>query len=186
MIHLLFFMKYVTIKKNDVANGPGIRVSIFVSGCNHRCQGCFNEEAWNFDYGTEFTDDTINEIICALEPSYISGLSLLGGEPFEHVNQVGLLKLVKKVKMCYPEKDIWAYSGFLFDRDIIKQCSVFPETSELLSFIDVLVDGKFVEEKKSPNLRFRGSSNQRVIDVQESLRLSDVCEIILEKEKILC
>ena len=152
-------MKYATIKKYDVANGPGVRVSIFVSGCNHHCKGCFNEEAWDFNYGDEFTDETIDEIIEAMKPDYISGLSLLGGEPFEHVNQQGLLRLVKKAKEIYPEKDIWAYSGFLFDRDIVgKQCNLFKETKELLKYIDVLVDGKFVEELKNPNLHFRGSS----------------------------
>lgn len=180
-------MKYATIKKYDVANGPGVRVSIFVSGCNHHCKGCFNEEAWDFNYGTEFTDETISTIIDAMKPDYISGLSILGGEPFEHVNQVGLLKLVKRVKEVYPYKDIWAYSGFLFDRDIVgKQSKIFPETSELLKYIDVLVDGKFVEDKKNPNLYFRGSSNQRIIDVKESLEFGEVSEIIMEKEKVLC
>ena len=180
-------MKYATIKKYDVANGPGVRVSIFVSGCNHHCKGCFNEEAWDFNYGTEFTDETISIIIDAMRPDYISGLSILGGEPFEHVNQVGLLKLVKSVKEIYPYKDIWAYSGFLFDRDIVgKQSKIFPETSELLKYIDVLVDGKFIEDKKNPNLYFRGSSNQRIIDVKESLEFGEVSEIIMEKEKVLC
>lgn len=180
-------MRYAIIKKNDIANGPGIRVSIFVSGCRHHCPGCFNEEAWDFNYGNEFTDDTILEVIDAMKPSYISGLSLLGGEPFEYVNQVGLLKLVKRVKEVYPDKDIWAYSGFLFDRDIVlKQMSVYPETKELLSYIDVLVDGKFIESKKNPNLYFRGSSNQRIINVKESLKFGEVRQIILEKEKVLC
>lgn len=180
-------MRYATIKKYDVANGPGVRVSIFVSGCNHHCKGCFNQEAWDFNYGYDFTDETINEIVEALSPSYIKGLSLLGGEPFEHINQQGLLKLVKKVKAIYPEKDIWAYSGFLFDRDIVgKQYNIFPETKEFLSYIDVLVDGKFEESLKNPNLYFRGSSNQRIIDVNESLKLGEVSEIIFEKEKVLC
>lgn len=180
-------MRYATIKKNDVANGPGVRVSVFVSGCNHHCKGCFNKEAWDFNYGNEFTEDTINEVIEALSPSYIKGLSLLGGEPFEHVNQQGLLKLVRKVKSIYPEKDIWAYSGFLFDRDIVgKQYNIFPETKEFLSYIDVLVDGKFEESLKNPNLHFRGSSNQRIIDVSESLKIGEISEIIFEKEKVLC
>lgn len=180
-------MNYADIKVADVANGLGVRVSLFVSGCNHHCKGCFNEEAWDFNYGKLFTDETISEIISAMEPSYIKGLSLLGGEPFEHVNQIGLLKLVRKVKMIYPEKDIWAYSGFLFDRDIVgKQCNLFEETRELLSYIDVLVDGKFDENLKNPNLYFRGSSNQRIIDVQESLNLGVVSELVFEKEKVLC
>lgn len=180
-------MKYATIKKYDVANGPGVRVSIFVSGCNHRCKGCFNEEAWDFNFGYDFTDDTVDEIIEAMKPSYIKGLSLLGGEPFERVNQVGLLKLVRKVKEIYPEKNIWAYSGFLFDRDIVgKQFNMFSETKELVSYIDVLVDGKFDESLRNPNLHFRGSSNQRIIDVKESLKLGEVSEIIFEKERVLC
>ena len=180
-------MKYATIKKYDVANGPGVRVSVFVSGCNHHCKGCFNEEAWDFNYGNPFTEETIDEVIDAMAPDYIKGLSLLGGEPFEHVNQIGLLDLVRKVKRTYPEQDIWAYSGFLFDSDIVgKQCDIFPETKELLSYIDVLVDGKFDESLKNPNLYFRGSSNQRIIDVQESLKLGEVSEIVLEKEKVLC
>lgn len=181
-------MNYASIKKYDVANGPGVRVSIFVSGCNHRCKGCFNEEAWDFNYGTLFTDDTIDEIIEALKPNYIKGLSLLGGEPFEYVNQKGLLKLVKKVKKVYPYKTIWAYTGFLFDEDIVeKQCKMFNETKELLSYIDVLVDGKFEIDKKNPNLRFRGSSNQRVIDVNASLLERETVEMKIDnREGLLC
>lgn len=180
-------MRYATIKKYDVANGPGVRVSVFVSGCNHHCKGCFNKEAWDFNYGNLFTDEVIDDVIEALSPSYIKGLSLLGGEPFEHVNQQGLLKLVRKVKTIYPEKDIWAYSGFLFDRDIVgKQYNLFAETKEFLSYIDVLVDGKFEESLKNPNLYFRGSSNQRIIDVRESLKLGEVIELVFEKEKVLC
>lgn len=180
-------MKYAKIKKYDVANGPGVRVSIFVSGCNHHCKGCFNKEAWDFNYGQEFTEDTINEILEAMRPNYISGLTLLGGEPFEPINQKGLLKLVRKVKKEYPDKDIWAYSGYLFDKDIIgRQVKQLEETRELLSYIDVLVDGKFVENLKNPNLFFRGSSNQRVIDVKESLEYDKISEIKFEKEKLVC
>ena len=158
-------MKYAKIKKHDVANGPGIRVSIFVSGCNHHCKGCFNEEAWDFNYGNNFTEDTINEIIESLKPDYISGLSLLGGEPFEYVNQQGLLPLLKKVKEIYPNKTIWAYSGFTYD-ELLKM--KYEETKEILNIIDVLVDGKFVDDFKDPMLYFRGSSNQRVIDMNET------------------
>ena len=180
-------MKYAKIKKYDVANGPGVRVSIFVSGCNHHCKGCFNKEACDFNYGQEFTEDTINEILEAMRPNYISGLTLLGGEPFEPINQKGLLKLVRKVKKEYPDKDIWAYSGYLFDKDIIgRQVKQLEETRELLSYIDVLVDGKFVENLKNPNLFFRGSSNQRVIDVKESLEYDKISEIKFEKEKLVC
>ena len=180
-------MKYAKIKKYDVANGPGVRVSIFVSGCNHHCKGCFNKEAWDFNYGQEFTEDTINEILEAMRPNYISGLTLLGGEPFEPINQKGLLKLVRKVKKEYPDKDIWAYSGYLFDKDIMgRQVKQLEETRELLSYIDVLVDGKFVENLKNPNLYFRGSSNQRIIDVKESLEYDKISEIKFEKEKLVC
>lgn len=180
-------MKYAKIKKYDVANGPGVRVSIFVSGCNHHCKGCFNKEAWDFNYGQEFTEDTINEILEAMRPNYISGLTLLGGEPFEPINQKGLLKLVRKVKKEYPDKDIWAYSGYLFDKDIMeRQVKQLKETRELLSYIDVLVDGKFVENLKNPNLYFRGSSNQRIIDVKESLEYDKISEIKFEKEKLVC
>lgn len=160
-------MKYAKIKKTDVANGPGIRVSIFVSGCHHHCEGCFNSEAWDFNYGNDFTEDTIQEIIEAMNHDYITGLSLLGGEPFELINQKGLLPLLKKVKEVYPDKTIWAYSGFLYDE--LKEMD-YPETKEILSLIDVLVDGKFVESLKDPNLYFRGSSNQRVIDMKKTLK----------------
>ncbi len=160
-------MKYAKIKKTDVANGPGVRVSIFVSGCHHHCEGCFNSEAWDFNYGNDFTEDTIQEIIEAMNHDYITGLSLLGGEPFELINQKGLLPLLKKVKEVYPDKTIWAYSGFLYGE--LKEMD-YPETKEILSLIDVLVDGKFVESLKDPNLYFRGSSNQRVIDMKKTLK----------------
>ena len=160
-------MKYAKIKKTDVANGPGVRVSIFVSGCHHHCEGCFNSEAWDFNYGNDFTEDTIQEIIEAMNHDYITGLSLLGGEPFELINQKGLLPLLKKVKEVYPDKTIWAYSGFLYDE--LKEMD-YPETKEILSLIDVLVDGKFVESLKDPNFYFRGSSNQRVIDMKKTLK----------------
>jgi anaerobic ribonucleoside-triphosphate reductase activating protein len=168
-------MNYADIKKYDVANGLGIRVSLFVSGCNHKCKNCFNEEAWDFNYGKPFTEENINEIIEFLGKPYIAGLSLLGGEPFEHENQKGLLPLLKKVKEIYPEKDIWCYSGFTFDKEILeKMYPVWEETRELLSYIDILVDGRFVEELKNLSLHFRGSSNQRVIKVQESLKAGEV------------
>ena len=160
-------MNYAQIRHYDVANGPGVRVSIFVSGCHHHCEGCFNSEAWDFNYGNDFTEDTIQEIIEAMNHDYITGLSLLGGEPFELINQKGLLPLLKKVKEVYPEKTIWAYSGYLYDE--LKEMD-YPETKEILSLIDVLVDGKFVESLKDPNLYFRGSSNQRVIDMKKTLK----------------
>ena len=163
-------MKYATIKKHDVVNGPGVRVSVFVSGCNHQCEGCFNKEAWDFNYGKDFTEQEENEVLEALKPDYIKGLSLLGGEPLEPVNQKGLLPLVKKVKEKYPDKTIWCYTGFLFDEHVIgKMSKNFTETQELLKNIDYIVDGKFEEKNKDLTLQFRGSSNQRIIDVQESL-----------------
>lgn len=164
-------MYYADIKKADVANGLGVRVSVFVSGCTHHCKNCFNEEAWDFHYGNEFTQKEIDKVIELMDYSYVAGLSLLGGEPFEHINQQGLLPLVKIVKEKFPDKNIWCYSGYTFENDIIdRMCKEWKETPEFLSYIDVLVDGKFEEDKKDLSLRFRGSSNQRIIDVKKSLK----------------
>lgn len=168
-------MNYADIKQFDVANGPGVRISLFVSGCTHRCPNCFNEVAWDFNYGQPFTEETIDQIIKYLEPSYIWGLTLLGGEPMEHSNQQGLLPLLRKVKAYYPDKSIWCFSGYLFDRDIVgKMMKEWPETEELLSYIDVMVDGEFVEAQKDLSKRFKGSANQRTIDVQASLKAGEV------------
>lgn len=164
-------MYFSVIKYCDVANGPGVRTSIFVSGCTHRCKGCFNADTWDFKYGREFTEADADEIIASLEPDYIEGLTLLGGEPFEHVNQKGLLPLVRRVKEKYPNKNIWAFTGYLFDRDIVdRMCKEWDETAELLSYIDIIVDGRFVMELRNLMLKFKGSENQRTIDVQESLK----------------
>ena len=163
-------MNYATIKNCDVANGSGVRISLFVSGCTHHCKNCFNEEAWDFNYGEEFTEATLNEIIELLEPSYIKGLSLLGGEPLEPQNQLGLLPLLRKVKEVYPTKDIWCYSGFTLEQIQDKMVPNLPYTKELLSYVDVLVDGKFVEELRNPMLQFRGSSNQRLINLPKTLQ----------------
>lgn len=168
-------MNYANIKPFDVANGPGVRVSLFVSGCTHHCKGCFNEVAWDFKYGEEFTEQTIDRIVKDLDKDYIAGLSLLGGEPLEPINQKGLLPLVRKVKQLYPEKDIWCYTGYDFEKNIMADMyERLPETRELIQYIDILVDGKFVEELKNLNIRFRGSSNQRVIRVQESLQKGEL------------
>ena len=168
-------MNYADIKQYDVANGPGIRISLFVSGCNHHCKGCFNKETWDFNYGTPFTDETIDTIINYLNSPHIAGLTLLGGEPMEPVNQKALLPLLRKVRTTYPDKNIWCFSGFLFDKEILeKMYENVPETKEILSYIDVMVDGKFVEELKNVNLRFKGSSNQRTIMVQESLKKGEI------------
>lgn len=163
-------MNYGAIKKYDIANGEGVRVSLFVSGCTHQCKGCFNYEAWDFTYGEHFTEDTANEIVEALEPSFINGLSLLGGEPFERPNQEVLLPLLHKVKEKYPQKNIWCYTGYTLEDDLLSESRARCEnTDEMLGLIDVLVDGEFKEELKDITLAFRGSSNQRIIDVKESL-----------------
>lgn len=164
-------MNYADIKQYDVANGPGVRVSLFVSGCNHHCKNCFNQVTWDFNYGKPFTDQTIDTIINYMSPSYIKGLTLLGGEPLEPANQKGILPLLKKVRQVYPDKNIWCFTGFDYDKDVIgRMYSSIPETKEILSLIDVLVDGKFIEEKKDLSLRFKGSSNQRTILIPESLK----------------
>lgn len=168
-------MNYADIKYIDVANGPGIRVSLFVSGCTHHCKNCFNPETWDFNYGKPFTETEINQIIDYLKPNHISGLSLLGGEPFEYSNQQGLLPLVRKVKEQYPEKTIWCYTGYKFDKDIKEKMMVmWPETRELINYIDYIVDGEFIEELKDLKLRFKGSSNQRIINVKESLATDSI------------
>lgn len=171
-------MKYANIKKHDIANGPGIRVSLFVSGCNHHCKGCFNSEAWDFNYGNSFTNDTIEEIITALDKSYIEGLSLLGGEPLEEVNQPSVLELILEVKAKLPNKTIWLYSGFTYEE--INNMKT-TEIKNILQNIDVLVDGKFIIDLYDPALFFRGSSNQRIIDIKETLKKK---EIILHEKNI--
>lgn len=192
-------MNYATIKKTDVANGPGIRVSLFVSGCTHRCKGCFNSEAWDFSYGQPYTREMEEEILQALAPEYIRGLSLLGGEPMEPQNRGTVLSLVQKVRERYPQKDIWCYTGYHYEKDLLTWAEregkvdsplengsqmteglegqgadhgqgTSGEVTQLLSLLDVLVDGEFVEEEKNLRLAFRGSENQRLIDVKESLR----------------
>ena len=160
-------MNYATIKNCDIANGPGVRVSLFVSGCTHRCPGCFNEVAWDFDYGQPFTEETIESILEMLRPSYIKGLTLLGGEPFEPQNQEAVVTLLRRIRKELPEKSIWAFSGYLFEKDMLS--GRIGDLSEYLGYLDVLVDGPFVQAKKNLSLRFRGSENQRIIDVKASL-----------------
>ena len=168
-------MNYATIKTHDIANGPGVRVSLFVSGCTHHCKGCFNPETWDFHYGKPYTPQVEEEILKTLEPWYMRGLSLLGGEPFEIQNQLTVLGLVKKVKERYPDKTIWCYTGYDYERDILAgRLGDWSVTGELLKYLDVLVDGEFVEAKKDLTLRFRGSSNQRIIDVPKSLAADQV------------
>lgn len=170
-------MNYASIKDCDIANGPGVRITLFVSGCTHHCKGCFNQEAWDFDYGLPFTQGTIDLILKMLSPNYVKGLTLLGGEPFEPQNQGPIVELLRKIKEVYPEKSIWAFSGYLFDRDILSgRLGDWEITKEYLSYLDVLVDGPFIEAKKDLMLRFRGSSNQRLIDVPKSLVAGTVVE----------
>ena len=168
-------MNYATIKNCDIANGPGVRVSLFVSGCTHRCKGCFNEVAWDFSYGQPFTQDTIDDILKMLAPDYVKGITLLGGEPFEPQNQPAILDLLRQMKNKFPDKTVWAFSGYLFDQDILSgRLGPWEITEEYLGYLDVLVDGPFVEAKKNLNLRFRGSSNQRIIDVPASLSKGEI------------
>ena len=168
-------MNYAEIKNCDIANGPGVRISLSVSGCTHHCPGCFNQVAWDFDYGQPFTQQTIDQILEMLKPGYIKGLTLLGGEPFEPENQGAIVELLRQIKEKYPEKSIWAFSGYLFDRDILSgRLGNWEITKEYLSYLDVLVDGPFVEAKKNLSLRFRGSENQRIIDVPASLAANQI------------
>lgn len=162
-------MNYATIKSYDIADGPGVRVSLFVSGCRHHCKGCFNAETWDFHFGQPYTEETQAEILEFLEPDYIQGFTLLGGEPFEPENQVELVNLLREVRRTYPKKDIWCYTGYLYDVDLIKGGKVFTDvTEEMLSYIDVLVDGEFIEAEKDLSLQFRGSRNQRIIELRKN------------------
>lgn len=165
-------MYYGNIKNCDIADGLGIRVSLFVSGCRNCCPGCFNKMTWDFNYGQEYTEETEEEIIRLLKPSYIDGFTLLGGEPFEEENQEPLAKLLKRIKKEYPNKDIWCYTGYVLEDDLLsnhgKKHTEF--TLDMLNNIDVLVDGPFILEKKNLMLKFRGSENQRVLNLKETLR----------------
>ena len=181
-------MYYGEIKTCDIANGPGVRTTLFVSGCRHHCEGCFQPETWNFEYGKPFTEETTDEILKSLKPDYVRGLTLLGGEPFEPENQKALTELLRDVKKYFPKKDIWCFSGYLFEELTGKQkCKLrynnesLPDdhprcevTDEMLSLIDILVDGEFEQDKYELMLQFRGSSNQRIIRVAESLAAGEV------------
>lgn len=165
-------MNYADIKKVDIANGPGVRVSLFVSGCTHRCEGCFNPETWSFEFGSPFGEAETERILSLLDKDHIRGLSLLGGEPFEPANQKAVLELVERVRDKLPGKTIWCYTGYLYEE--LAAGRPGEHGRALLERLDVLVDGPFVQEKKNPDLRFRGSSNQRIIDVPASLRSGEV------------
>lgn len=162
-------MNYAEIKKLDIANGLGVRVSLFVSGCTHHCKNCFNAIAWDFHYGQPFTPEVEQELIEALKPPMVAGLTLLGGEPLEPQNQYGLFPFLKRVKQELPEKNVWCYTGYTLEADLLTGRAHIDITDELLSMIDVLVDGKFIEELKDITLKFRGSSNQRLIDLKRTL-----------------
>ena len=162
-------MNYATIKYYDIANGPGVRTSVFVSGCRHRCPGCFNSVAWDFAYGQPFDKATRNQVFASCQPDYIAGLSLLGGEPFEPENQRALVPFLHEVRVLYPHKTIWCYTGNVYETELLQpshaRCEV---TDEMLSLIDVLVDGEFIPAQHDISLRFRGSSNQRLIDMNKT------------------
>ena len=163
-------MNYAALKTHDIANGPGVRVSLFVSGCTHRCKGCFNEEAWDFDFGEPFDDAVMERILQLLAPGYIKGITYLGGEPMDPRNQAALLDLSRRIKAAYPQKSIWCFTGYVWD----KLPRLEGVTEELLSHLDVLVDGPFIEKQKNLSLRFRGSENQRLIDVPNTLTAGQV------------
>lgn len=172
-------MNYGTIKKYDIANGLGVRTTLFVSGCTNHCPGCFQKETWDFDYGKPYTEKTEQEILDSLDHEYIDGLTLLGGEPFEFSNQEALIRLLRKVKERFPTKSIWCYTGFVLDQDLLLGGKRHgPYTEEMLSYLNVLVDGPFQEERKNIMLKFRGSENQRIIDVPASLAKQEI--VLLE------
>jgi anaerobic ribonucleoside-triphosphate reductase activating protein len=163
-------MNYANIKPYDIADGPGVRVSLFVSGCTHHCEGCFNSEAWDFSFGRPYNKDTEDEIMNYLARPFIQGITFLGGEPMEPENQGDVLNLIKRVRKDLPSRDIWLYSGYTLETDMLSgKLSEYKSTYEILSNIDVLVDGEFILEKKDISLVFRGSSNQRVIDMKKTL-----------------
>ncbi len=175
-------MNYATIKWYDIANGEGVRISLFVSGCTHRCKNCFNQVAWDFEYGKLFDGEIQEKILQELGSAYIAGLSILGGEPFEPQNQAALLPFLKEVKRRYPDKPIWCYTGFVLDEKqgvLREKHKNTPHTKELISLIDVLVDGPYVDELHNICLKFRGSSNQRVIDVPKTLQNQE-CVLYME------
>ncbi|MDD3868795.1 MAG: anaerobic ribonucleoside-triphosphate reductase activating protein [Candidatus Absconditabacteria bacterium] len=175
-------MKYANIKRNDVANGPGIRVSLFASGCQHACPGCFNAEAWDFNFGQEFTQETIDSIITSLQREEVTGLTLLGGEPLAPANQEQIRNLIRQVRIAAPDKTIRCYSGFVYEFISKYMEPRLPYTTKIMENIDVLVDGRFEEKLLSLMLRFRGSSNQRVIDIPTTRARGEITWAFDEKE----
>ena len=175
-------MHYSVIKNCDIANGPGVRVVLFVSGCRHHCKGCFQPETWNFEYGQPFTQETVDHILDLMRPGYIAGLTLLGGEPMEPENQPALLDLMRQVKSTYPQKNIWCFSGYLYEDLVAGKVGCGETVRQMLSLADVLVDGPFVQEKKNLRLRFRGSENQRLIDLRQTEQAGQVISWTDQKE----
>lgn len=172
-------MYYSAIKYNDIANGLGVRTVLFVSGCRNHCKGCFQPETWDFCNGQVFGAREEEEILASLEPEYVRGLTLLGGDPFEPENQAGLMEFMRRVRERYPQKDVWAYTGYVLDADLQPGGRLCTEyTRELLSYIDVLVDGPFIEEQKSLMLKFKGSANQRVIDMKKYRETGVIEEVV--------
>ncbi len=167
-------MNYAAIKKRDIANGPGVRVTLFVSGCTHHCPGCFNADTWDFSYGAPFTRDVEDELLDMLNSDYVAGLSLLGGEPFEPCNQRALVPFLRRVKERYPKKTVWCYSGYTLEELTGESRARCEVTDEMLSMLDVLVDGEFVLAKKNIRLRFRGSENQRLIDLNATREKGEI------------
>lgn len=166
-------MNYATIKWYDISNGPGVRVSLYVSGCRNHCKGCFNKETWDFDYGEPFTKEIEDKIIEAMKPDYIKGFTLLGGDPFEPENAKALAPFMKRLRAAHPEKSFWCFTGYDFEADLLTGRQG-EDAIAILSTLDVLVDGRFVEELKDLNLKFKGSSNQRTILVKPSLEKDEV------------
>lgn len=177
-------MNYAKIKWYDISNGPGVRVSLYVSGCRNKCKNCFNPETWDFAYGEEFTAEVENKIIEGLRPEYIKGFTVLGGEPFEPENQKVLAPFLERLRKAYPKKSIWAFTGYDFEADLLTgKKGDLDMVMRILNCLDVLVDGKFVEELKDLNLLFRGSSNQRIILVKPSLKKDEV--VLWDEVKIV-
>ena len=169
-------MNYAGIKYCDIANGLGCRTVLFVSGCRNACKGCFQPQTWDFHYGEPFDEKAQEEILHSLEADYVQGITLLGGEPFEEENQAALVPFMRRVREQYPNKDVWAFTGYIYDKDLIPGGRKYTEyTDELLSMIDILVDGPFMEELKDITLKFRGSRNQRVIDLSKTIQCGKIC-----------
>ena len=168
-------MNYATIKKYDTANGPGVRVSLFVSGCTHYCKECFNSEAWDFNYGNPFIDDTMTELLEAISREWIEGVTFLGGEPMNPRNVGKVSEIIQKIRCNYPNKNLWVYSGYTLD-ELLERAKTESAVRSVLRNIDVLVDGRFMIDKKDLKLRFKGSSNQRIIDMKYFLKTNEIKE----------